>query len=439
MRKTEDVAFDLERAVRCADDYSRSTGIRCAVIDQHGRLLHTVGGSVSCRFCLRMQEFLDKSISCEKVHLYGAYQSERFGGKYVYFCPSQVVHWATPIMVDGIMRGAFLGGPALMIDRDEFLVEEVLSRNGIPDQASEMLRKDLVEIPVVPPDRVESMSELLFIVGLHVSDADAEHALTERDYLDQQSRIAEYIHHIKTIGGDDEALPSYPIAKERELLHRIAVGDKAGAQETLNEILGHVFFASGRRFEVIKARVLELIVILSRAALEGGADLEVIFGLNYKYLRQIHEFQSVDDLAYWLSRIMLRFTDLVFNLNEVKHVDVIFRAVDYIKRHYSRKITLEEVADHVRLSPAYFSKIFKQEMGSNFSVYLNQVRVQQSQRLMQDPSASLADIAQLVGFEDQSYFSKVFKRLTGVSPGRYRESRGQVRRNEGVTASRDAS
>ena len=51
--------------------------------------------------------------------------------------------------------------------------------------------------------------------------------------------------------------------------------------------------------------------MLSRAALEGGADVEQIFGLNYKYLSQINEFTTVDELTYWLSGIMTRFTDCV--------------------------------------------------------------------------------------------------------------------------------
>jgi two-component system response regulator YesN len=234
------------------------------------------------------------------------------------------------------------------------------------------------------------------------------------------------------MGGDDSNLESYPIEKERELLSLIALGDKAGAQKVLNEIFGHIFFSTGGNFEVVKARVLELIVLLSRAALEGGADVEQIFGLNYKYLNEIHDFKTIEELTYWLSKIMARFTDLVFNLTDIKHVDVIYKAIDYIKRNYMKKITLEEVASYVYLSPSYFSKIFKEEMKVNFNTYLNYVRIETSKKLLLDDSIVLVDLSNLVGFEDQSYFSKVFKKMTGVSPGKYRESRGQIQVKRGI-------
>lgn len=198
------------------------------------------------------------------------------------------------------------------------------------------------------------------------------------------------------------------------------------SQKLLNEILGHIFFTSGNDFELIRARILELIVLLSRAALKGGAEIEQIFGLNYQYLNQIYSFKSLEELTLWLSRIMERFTDHVFNLTNVKNKDVIFKSIDFISKNYMRKITLEDVAANVYLSPSYFSKVFKEEMGMNFNTYLNYVRIEMSKKLLSDPSVSMVDVSNLVGFEDQSYFSKVFKKMIGLSPKKYRESRGNI-------------
>ena len=63
----------------------------------------------------------------------------------------------------------------------------------------------------------------------------------------------------------DAEISQYPIDKERELLHLIQTGDSKEARSVLNEILGAVFFSSGGKFDVVKARVLELLVLLSRA------------------------------------------------------------------------------------------------------------------------------------------------------------------------------
>jgi YesN/AraC family two-component response regulator len=79
----------------------------------------------------------------------------------------------------------------------------------------------------------------------------------------------------------------------------------------------------------------------------------------------------------------------------------------------------------VFLSPAYFSRIFKEEMGENFNSYVNLIRIEAAKKLLLNEQVPLVDISSLVGFEGQSYFSKVFKKMTGMTPGRFREARGR--------------
>lgn len=423
--ENDTVGFDLEKAKRCSRVYNHSVGVECTVIDSHGKRLYSTGsGNGVCNFCKTAQNASNSQLDCTKALLYGSYQAERFGGKYVFFCPMGLTYWASPVTSEGMMKGAVLGGPIMMLEPEEFLMDDTARKNNIEEIQLDELRSYINELPIIHPEVVSDLSELLFIVAAHISDVQPSKYLEEREYLDHQSRISDYIYYIKTMGGNEGLQQSYPIEKEKELLSLISRGDKAESKRVLNEILGHIFFSTGGNFEVIKARVLELIVLLSRAALEGGADVEQIFGLNYKYLDQVHKFKTVDELTFWLSQIMARFTDCVFNLTDVKHVDVIYRAIDYIKRNYMKKITLDDVASKVYLSPSYFSKIFKDEMKYNFNTYLNHVRVEMSKKLLLDDIVSLVDIAILVGYEDQSYFSKVFKKLSGVSPGKFRESRG---------------
>jgi len=428
VRERDDIGFNLDNAKKIVDDYSNSVGVGCIIIDTHSQLLYETSiVNIACKFCHKIQGELNKSQSCLNAHLYGSYQAERFGGKYVFFCPFGLTHWASPIINKGIMKGAIIAGPVQMMEPEDFLLEDILRKNNIDEKYLDEFNQYIKKLPIIKPERVNSLSELLFIVAAHISDIQPSKYLEEREFHEHQSDISEYLHYIKTMGGDDKSINSYPLEKEKELISLITIGDKAGSQKVLNEIFGHIFFSTGGNFEVIKARVLELIVLLSRAALEGGADVEQIFGLNYRYLSEINGFKSVEELTFWLSKIMARFTDCVFNLTDVKHVDVIFRAINFVKQNYMKKITLEEVANHVYLSPSYFSKIFKEEMKSNFNTYLNHIRIEMSKKLLMDDSIDLVDVSNLVGYEDQSYFSKVFKKITGVSPGKYREARGKVR------------
>jgi two-component system response regulator YesN len=430
--RNEDIGIDLEKVIKYTNIYQNSVDVRCQVINSKGETVYdTSDGCGDCRFCRRVEKVPGGAQICRNAHLYGSYQAERFGGKYVFFCPLGLTHWASPIIFEGSMRGAIVAGPVQMVDPDDFLIEELLKNNNIINgRELAEIHKYIDDIPVIGPERVNSMSEMLFMVTAYLSGAHYSDIIEEGELQEQQSNISGYIHHIKTMGGDDIQVESYPLEKEKELLSLIALGDKQGSQKILNEIFGHIFFSTGGNFEVIKARVLELIVLLSRAALKGGADVEQIFGLNYKYLSQINEFKTIEELTYWLSKIMARFTDCVFNLADVKHVDVIFRAIDFIRKNYMKKITLEDVAAHVYLCPSYFSKIFKEETKCNFSRYLNEVRIENSKALLLDENIPLVDVSSIVGFEDQSYFSKVFKKYVGISPGRYRESRGKKAAND---------
>lgn len=99
----------------------------------------------------------------------------------------------------------------------------------------------------------------------------------------------------------------------------------------------------------------------------------------------------------------------------------IIDALDYINRHLNEVITLDEVADHVYLSGYYFSKLFKKEIGQNFVDYVNEKKINRSKILLQDSTWSIDSIAHSLGFSQSSYFSKLFKKVTKMSPRDYRQ------------------
>ena len=420
-----DSEFSYNRALKAAEDYQNAIGVSCTVIDNNGNSFSGSGETPICTHCKLMQKDGSVQSRCNDTHLYGIYQAERFGGKYIYFCSLSLMHWVSPLLEDGIVKGGLVCGPVLAYSPDDFLIDEIVKKYHYSVDQLTIFKDHLASLPYISPSRVKSLSELLFMTSSYLSDMNYT-TVEKGKVIEQQAEISSYIQYIKTMECNPEQKHRYPIEKEKELLDQITNADLQGAKKTLNEILGSVFFSSGNNFEIIKSRILELVVLLSRAALEGGADVEQIFGLNYQYLNKIHSFTRVEELSYWLSAIMGRFTDLVFTLKSVKHTDAIYKAIHYISNNFINKITLEDVAAEIFLSPAYFSKIFKEQTGFNFSQYLNKLRIEKSKSLLRNSKFQLVDIAGMVGYEDQSYFSKVFKKITGNSPGKYRDTRGLV-------------
>ena len=215
---------------------------------------------------------------------------------------------------------------------------------------------------------------------------------------------------------------SYLLEKEDELLASLSKGDTPVAKAALNDILGHILYYSGGDIEVLRLHVLELTVLLSRAALKGGANNEAIFGLKQGFLREINALSSQDDIIIWLHGVMQRFEQHVFIAASNKHPNVIRRAIAFIKHNFAKKMTLQDIADHVYMSPSYFSKVFKDETGQSPISFLTAYRIEESKRLLMDLSVNIIDIPEKVGFEGQSYYTRVFKRAEGMTPGQYRRS-----------------
>lgn len=409
--------FDLSRARKNAGVFSRATGVNCLVIDAKGTVVFETCESY-CAFCTA-----EKAFRCADVHLYGSYQAERFGGSYTFFCPFGLTHCAAPVTNGGRIVGALILGPVMMMEPEEFMIDDFtggLLKSG-KGPAADFVRR----VPVRSTESVDGMAELLRILSADIGQASDGSPQRRGDYERMRGGIAEAVRELRRRETAELTPPDYPLEKEHRLLAAISTGDRTASVKILNEILGAVFFTYGKNFEGMKARMLEIAVLLSRAAIEGGADASEIFGLNCRYLMEIDGYHTVEELTYWLSRILSRFNDCVFTLAGVRHKDVLYKAVDYIRRNYMKKLTLEEVARSVYLNPSYFSKIFKDEMGCSFVGYVNRIRVEKGKEMLLDLSVPLTDVSSTVGFDEQCYFTRVFKKMTGMTPGVYRKTRGK--------------
>ena len=188
----------------------------------------------------------------------------------------------------------------------------------------------------------------------------------------------------------------YPIDKEQELVKAISEGDERDARRLLNEILGYIFFATGGEYQAMRVRSLELMSVLSRAAISGGADQTNVLALNRQFMEESDRLHSTDDLVGWLTRLITRYAGLVFEQADEKHKDILYDAINYMKQHLGERVTLKDTAQQVGFSTNYFSKL------------------------------SIREICDAVGYEEQSYFIKVFTRFTGVTPGKFRKRGGRL-------------
>lgn len=167
-------------------------------------------------------------------------------------------------------------------------------------------------------------------------------------------------------------------------------------------------------------------------------DLKLIstdepMSFNKRLLLQVHELFHYKPYRFeWLakSHLMAFFYEYANKLNTAGYPLVnetginddlsnIMPAFDFVNDHYSEAISAKTVADHCHLSYSYFSRQFKKITGIAFTQYLNILRITEAEKLLLDRSSSITDIGFTVGFTDTSYFIKQFKKYKKITPKKF--------------------
>ncbi len=398
------------------ETFEACIGLPIQVIDDQGAILDSCGPVTN--FCNIFKKYLPSSDSCEKLHIKASKRAITIGETYIFSCHANLNHIVFPLLNQGSFWGSILIGPFLMDAPDALLIQDIDKKYHIPTCSLIDLYEESGSIKVIPPSTVTQISKLLYYMFSNLISEGKQQLIINQKKLHQQSKISESIQMYKN--HNVEFVDPYPYDKEKALIAKVKTGNVQEAKGILNDLLGYVLFSDGSRLDTVKTRAIELSSLLSRAAIEGGAATDSILKINNQFLKTLEQITDLDSLCLKLQETVEVFTESMFNYIPSKNYELMKKSMLYISNNFSRELTLEEVAGHVHLNPAYFSSVFKQSSGSSFKEYLNMVRVEEGKRLLANTDYSIIDIAVATGFEDQSYFSKVFKKYTGLTPKQYR-------------------
>lgn len=112
-----------------------------------------------------------------------------------------------------------------------------------------------------------------------------------------------------------------------------------------------------------------------------------------------------------------RAVNVMQTMKEKSHIE---KSLMYIENHFSKDISLDEVALHVNMNAAYFSTVFKKYTERSFVNYVTELRINKAKELLKNDTLKIGEISARVGFNDIRYFAKVFKKYMGVTPSDYR-------------------
>ncbi len=209
--------------------------------------------------------------------------------------------------------------------------------------------------------------------------------------------------------------------QEPALMAAIRRRDRGEARRIINHVLVQIYSAGEERSELLKGLLLELVVMISRAAVEAGASQTDVLGINYELITELAQLEDDEQLAAWLRKTLENVMSAIERQQDYTPPVLVGKALRYMREHLHEDISRDDVARYAGISPGHFSKLLKERTGRSFTELLRQVRIDLACELLRDPERTLADIAQTCGFCDQSYFTRVFQDVKQITPKHWRE------------------
>ena len=213
--------------------------------------------------------------------------------------------------------------------------------------------------------------------------------------------------------------------KSEMIIARIKAGDVTVLKQMCRDFTTTLYSAHKSDLDRVKNSAFEFLL--------NARNATVSIVENYKNEAFSNAFTSLAkinthaELENYLCERCMECASAVMGSKEEQENPIITKACNYIEEHLSDNIGLEQLAEIISVSPYYLSKLFKEEKGENFINYVTSMRLEKARQLLSDNALIIKEVTAAVGYNDQNYFSRLFKQRFGMTPTEFRESAGGKR------------
>ncbi|HWJ79607.1 MULTISPECIES: helix-turn-helix domain-containing protein [Bacillaceae] len=402
----------IETTKKICDLISKTFGLRVFYIAPSGKIIHESSNNQLINPLYENQKqnlFTQLNFYASKKYNFPLIKKSIFSEKYVLIS----------VFNNHDFVGTVLIGPSLSYPLSEDRVNGIIN-----DSRAFFLREKVVQyyksVPIIKHDKLLNISTMAFLMLNQV-------LLSTDTVWEKNGEVTEPNEKIGkvdiVVSENLQSSTSHERLFEKKMLEIIKEGrveelknlPNIKEEEVASLLSKNSFIRSN------KNHIITLITLVSRASIEGGLHDEIAFSLHDRFIQQVEEVNTIDETRELAKEVLYTFAVKVQQAKNERYSKTITTCKDYIYKHIYDDISHNDIANKAELSPKYLSVLFKKEVGITVSEYIQQTKIEEAKKLLIHSKTPISVICTMLNFNDQSYFTKVFKKVTGVTPKSYRE------------------
>jgi two-component system response regulator YesN len=226
---------------------------------------------------------------------------------------------------------------------------------------------------------------------------------------------------IDSLETEEDYIHQFDFSNTQQLANMIKSSDEEKLINAIDNIFKDLARYKNTNIKYCLNICLQLILTASRQLMELQINVdESRFDENLIW-EQIFKFETLEDMKQLITNYLVKVSQYIAEKRNKRSRNIIEQIKEVIQKKYNENITINDIAKEVYLSNTYLCMMYKQETGETVNEYLTKVRIERAKELLKDPQNKLYDICYSIGYVEPGYFSKIFKKHTGLSPTEYRD------------------
>lgn len=321
------------------------------------------------------------------------------------------------VIPEEISDDVLLIGPFLETQLNENFIESVMKENHIEENLRDTIFTYYKSLPVI--NSVTVISTLNSILSAFIKDYHTH--IAHINFDEKKIKKIDYVNR------DDSEFNSEYYKKYREYLSHISscvvLGKFYEAKEYLKLYIQLTGFFKEQSIDQIKHNLYMLNSRLESSLLKSSIPGSPVYLLYKKIEVQIKNEVSLSSLEKLPYKILKNYCLLSNNFNLQNYSLTVRNAIEYINLNLNMELSLSSISEVLDKNPSFLSNQFKRETGKTITKHIQEMRIEKAITLLTTTDLSIQEISESVGINDLSWFSKLFKKIVGVSPTQYRATK----------------